>query len=284
MTFKEHSWTCEDGTAMYGCAWQPPAGIPAKAVVGLVHGMGEHMGRYGHVADWLTRDGYAVIGFDQRGHGRTAGKRGHTPTYEALFEGIDLLLAEAAASYPGLPVFLIAHSMGGNVTLNYLLRKQPRIAGAVVSGPWLKLAFRPPSLQVAIGRVIERIYPSYTNDRPLKAAVLTSDPEMIARYVNDSLGHGRITAKFFLSMLRSGRWAIEHASLLTVPTLVLHATEDKVTSSAASKQFAEAAGSVCEWIGWDGFQHELYNELRREEVFAVMRDWLSRRLAEWSAR
>lgn len=280
MTFKEQAWTCDDGTAMYGCAWQPPDGVPAKAVVCLVHGMGEHMGRYGHVAEWLTGEGYAVIGFDQRGHGRTSGKRGHTPSYEALFEGIDRLLAEAASSYPGLPVFLLAHSMGGNVALNYMLRKQPRVAGAVVSGPWLKLAFRPPSVQVALGRIIERIYPAYTNDRPLKAAVLTSDPAMIARYVNDPLGHGHITVKFFFSMLRAGRWAIEHASGLRVPTLIMHATEDRVTSSAASKQFAEAAGPNCEWIGWDGFQHELFNELKREEVFAVAGEWLSRRLAE----
>ncbi|MFC5530195.1 alpha/beta hydrolase [Cohnella yongneupensis] len=278
MTFQQLSWKCTDGTDMYACAWHPEQRTSAKAVVGFVHGMGEHMGRYVHVAEMLNADGYAVIGFDQRGHGRTSGKRGHTPSYESLFEGIDRMLAEAEASYPGLPVFLLAHSMGGNVALNYMLRKQPRIAGAIVSGPWLKLAFKPPSLQVVLGRVIERFYPKYTSNRPLKAANLTSDPDMIARYVSDPLGHGQITAKFFFSMLRSGRWAIEHAGQLNVPTLIMHATADKVTSAAASKLFAERAGPSCEWIGWDGFQHELFNELRREEVFAVVRDWLARRL------
>lgn len=283
MTFRELAWTSKDGTTMYGCSWLPPSGTNVKAVIGLVHGMGEHMGRYVHVGNWLSDEGFAVIGFDQRGHGRTEGRRGHIPAYDALFEGIDWALAEAAASHPGLPVFLIAHSMGGNVALNYMLRKQPQIAGAIVSGPWLRLAFKPPSIQVALGRIIERIYPAYTNDRPLKAANLTSDPEMIARYVNDPLGHGQITARFFFSMLRAGRWALEHADELRIPTLIMHATEDKVTSSDASKQFVEAAGAACEWIGWDGFQHELFNEQRREEVFAVMRDWLSRRLTELTA-
>ncbi|MBO9596842.1 MAG: lysophospholipase [Cohnella sp.] len=279
MAQRELAWTCEDGTRMYGCVWHPEQRSDLRAVIGLVHGMGEHMGRYVHVAQMLNEAGYAVIGFDQRGHGRTEGKRGHAPTYDALMEGVDRLLAEAATGFPGIPVFLLAHSMGGNVALNYLLRKQPDIAGAIVTGPWLKLAFKPPSLQVALGRIIERIYPSYTNNRPLKAANLTTDPEMIRRYLNDPLGHGQITAKFFFSMLRAGRWAIEHANELRVPTLIMHAIGDRVTSSAASKQFADKAGPLCEWIGWDGFQHELMNELRREEVFETIREWLNGRLA-----
>lgn len=279
MSFKELAWTCGDGASMYACAWEPAQGAAAKAVVGLVHGMGEHMGRYGHVAEMLAAEGYAVIGFDQRGHGRTEGKRGHAPSYEALLEGVDKLLAEAAAAYPGLPTFLLGHSMGGNVALNYLLRKQPAIQGAIVTGPWLRLAFKPPSLQVALGRVIERVYPKYTNDRPLKAENLTSDPEMIARYVNDPLGHGQITAKFFFSMLRAGRWAIANADRLRVPTLIMHATEDRVTSAGASREFAANAGPLCEWMGWDGLRHEIMNELRREEVFAVIREWIAQRLA-----
>lgn len=276
MAHRELAWTCKDGARMYGCVWHPEE--TPKGVVGFVHGMGEHMGRYVHVAEMLNAAGYAVIGFDQRGHGRTEGKRGHAPTYDALLEGVDRLLEEASAGYPGVPAFLLAHSMGGNVALNYLLRKQPSITGAIVIGPWLKLAFKPPSLQVALGRIIERLYPSYTNDRPLKAANLTTDPEMIQRYLNDPLGHGQITAKFFFSMLRAGRWAIENASMLRVPTLIMHATDDRVTSSSASKQFAEQAGPQCEWMGWDGFQHELLNELRREEVFEKIRHWLDRRL------
>jgi alpha-beta hydrolase superfamily lysophospholipase len=279
MSAQTLAWICSDSTPMYACRWEPKENKTPRAVIGLVHGMGEHMGRYEHVAEMLTSAGYAVIGFDQRGHGRTEGKRGHTPNYEALLEGVDKVLEEASRTYVGSPVFLLAHSMGGNVALNYLLRRQPKIAGAIVTGPWLKLAFRPPSIQVVLGRIIERIYPKYTNNRPLNARNLTSDPQMIERYVSDPLGHGQITAKFFFSMLRAGRWAIEHAAKLSVPTLIMHASEDRVTSAPASKLFAERAGSLCEWISWDGLQHELLNEVRREEVFAVIRDWLDRQLA-----
>jgi len=271
-------WLCADGTRMYACEWKPEQRGEVRAVIGLIHGMGEHMGRYTHVAEMLNAEGYAVIGFDQRGHGHTEGKRGHVSSYDGLLEGVDLLLAEARRKYSGIPVFLYGHSMGGNVTLNYILRRQPTIAGAIVSGPWLKLAFKPPSLQAVIGRLVERIYPKFTNNRPIRADNLTTDPVMIERYVTDKLGHGQITAKFFFGVQGAGKWALEHASELTVPLLLMHGGDDKVTSIHASKQFAEEASKLVTWREWPGFKHELHNETRREEVFVVIREWLAEQL------
>ncbi|MBB6674738.1 alpha/beta hydrolase [Cohnella nanjingensis] len=279
MAYRTFEWQCKDGTIMQGGEWRSDARGAPGAVIGLVHGMGEHIGRYGHVAEMLTAEGYAVLGFDQRGHGRTAGKRGHTPSFDALLEGIDRMLDEARRLYPGVPVFLYAHSMGGNVALNYLLRRQPELAGAIVTGPWLKLAFSPPQLQVVIGRVIERVYPKYTNHRPMNVDHLTTDPEMAKRYRADPLGHGHITAAFFFGIQRAGLWALRHAGELRVPTLLMHGGHDRVTSILASRQFAEAAGSLCEFKEWPGFNHELHNELLREDVFADVRDWLRMRLA-----
>jgi alpha-beta hydrolase superfamily lysophospholipase len=280
MGYREIEWKSADGTAMFACEWSPDPSKPLRAVVGIVHGMGEHMGRYSHVAEMLTAEGYGVIGFDQRGHGRTAGKRGHVPAYEGLLEGVDFILGEARSKHPGAPLFLFGHSMGGNVTLNYLLRRQPDIHGAIVTGPWLKLAFKPPSLQAVIGRVIEKIYPKYTNSRPMVADHLTSDPAMIERYVKDKLGHGQITAKFYFGVHRAGNWALEHAKELKVPLLLMHGGDDQVTSIHASKQFAESTPALSSWKEWPGFKHELHNETGREEVFAVIRGWLDRQLAE----
>ncbi|MCD9025497.1 alpha/beta hydrolase [Cohnella silvisoli] len=279
MGYKEMEWKCADGTRMFACEWSPDQPEEARAVVGIVHGMGEHMGRYSHVAEMLNAEGYMVIGFDQRGHGRTEGKRGHVPAYVGLLEGVDLLIAEARTKYPGIPFFLYGHSMGGNVTLNYLLRKQPKIAGAIVTGPWLKLAFKPPSLQAAIGRIIERIYPKYTNSRPMVAEHLTSDPAMIERYVNDKLGHGQITAKYYFGVHRAGNWALEHANDLKVPLLIMHGGDDRVTSIHASKQFADQTKALSRWHEWPGYKHELHNDIGREDVFAVIRTWLNEQLA-----
>ncbi|WEK55880.1 MAG: lysophospholipase [Candidatus Cohnella colombiensis] len=280
MTYKEMEWACADGNKMFACVWSPEHTRSAKAIVGIVHGMGEHMGRYQHVAEMLVNEGYTVIGFDQRGHGRTVGKRGHVAKFEELLEGVDNLIAEANRSYPNLPIFLYGHSMGGNVTINYLLRKKPQLKGAIVTGPWLKLAFAPPPIQVIAGKIIQYIYPKYTNHRPLHAASLTSDPVMVERYLNDPLGHGHITARFFFGVQRAGLWALNHANQLQVPMLLMHATEDRVTSSATSKIFAERAGKLVTWIGWPGFQHELHNELERERVFETIKSWLKEQLEQ----
>jgi alpha-beta hydrolase superfamily lysophospholipase len=279
MGYREMEWKSADGTTLFACEWSLEQSKQPRAVVGIVHGMGEHMGRYSHVAEMLISEGYAVIGFDQRGHGRTEGKRGHVPAYELLLEGVDYILAEARSNYPGTPLFLYGHSMGGNLTLNYLLRRQPDIDGAIVTGPWLKLAFKPPSLQAAIGKVIEKIYPKYTNSRPMVAEHLTSDPEMIERYVKDKLGHGQITARFYFGVHKAGNWALEHAKELKVPLLLMHGGDDRVTSIHASKQFAEHTKLFTNWREWPGFKHELHNETGREEVFAVIRDWIEGQIA-----
>jgi len=278
MSYKDLQWVCKDGTKTYACIWMPNNPVKIKAVIGLVHGMGEHSGRYGHVAKMLNEDGYVVIAYDQRGHGRTEGKRGHTPSYEALLEGVETLISESARKYPELPFFLYGHSMGGNVALNYLLRRKPQIAGAIVTGPWLKLAFKPPTIQAAIGRLVEAIYPQFTSVRPMVAEHLTSDPAMIKLYKNDKLIHGKITARFYFSVHNAGLWALDHASELSVPLLLMHASEDAVTSTTASQKFAEDAGASCTWRAWPGFQHEIHNEVKREQVFKVIRDWLNDRL------
>lgn len=279
MSYGQLEWICADRTSMFACEWKPDQTEEIRAVIGLIHGMGEHMGRYQHVAKMLNENGYAVLSFDQRGHGQTKGQRGHTPSYDALLEGIDLMLAEAKQRYPGIPVFLFGHSMGGNVALNYLLRRKPNVAGAIVTGPWLKLAFKPPSIQAVIGRLLEWAYPKYTSNRPLVADKLTSDPVMQQLYITDKLGHGQITSKFYFGVSRAGVWALKHASELSVPLLLMHGGADSVTSLPASKQLAELVGSRCTWKEWPGYKHELHNEIGREDVFLEIKKWLNNQLS-----
>lgn len=271
---------CKDGSRRYAAEWEPEEERAIPAVIALVHGMGEHIGRYRHVAEMFTGAGYAVFGFDQVGHGMTEGKRGHTKSYPALLDGVDAMLAEVKQRFPAAPVFLYGHSMGGNVALNYVLRRKPAIAGAIVTGPWLRLAFNPPPLQLIVARVVNRLFPAYTNDRPMVGDHLTSDPVMVKRYQEDPLGHGAITARFFLSVQSAGLWALKHAGAWRVPLLLMHGGSDKVTSILASRQFADSAGSACTFMEWPGLKHELHNELDREEVFDVMRDWLEERIED----
>lgn len=275
MNYRTFEWRLSDGVRLFACEWTPDGA--ARGVVAIVHGMGEHTGRYSHVAGMLTEAGYAVYGFDQRGHGRSDGQRGHTPSYEALLEGVDFMLRDAEAQYPGRPLFLYGHSMGGNIVLNYLLRRKPKVAGAIVTSPWLTLAFNPPPLNVVVGRMLERIRPTFTNNRPLIPERLTSDPDMIRQLREDPLGHGQITASFFFGVRRAGLWALEHADELTVPLLLMHGGDDKVTSFESSARFARRAGPLCTFKEWPGFKHELHNEAERERVFETILAWLNKR-------
>jgi len=156
----ETQWKSRDGVQFYARGWEPQASTP-KGVVCLVHGHGEHVGRYDHVGEALSAAGYALLGFDQRGHGRSAGQRGHIPSYEALLDDIALLLEQAMNRYPALPLFLYGHSMGGNEVINYALRRKPALSGVIATCPWLRLAFEPPALKVALGRMMNRIFPAF---------------------------------------------------------------------------------------------------------------------------
>lgn len=278
MRYREFGWQTSGGKRVFACEWMPDDG-DVRAVVLIIHGMGEHTGRYRHVAEMLTGEGYAVLAFDQLGHGRTEGKRGHARSYEDLLSGIDRLREEAARKLPGKPVFLYGHSMGGNLALNYVLRRKTDLAGAIVSSPWLKLAFAPPSWKTALARIIHRVWPSYTERKAFLPTQLTTDPEMGAKIASDPLGHGFISARYFLEVHRAGKYALEHAADITAPLLLMHGDDDTVTSTAASRQFAERAGSNCTYREWPGFRHELHNESGREEVFRTVREWIKNRLA-----
>jgi alpha-beta hydrolase superfamily lysophospholipase len=278
MQYREFGWQTQGGKNVFACEWLPDDET-VQAVVVIVHGMGEHTGRYRHVAEMLTRERYAVLAFDQLGHGRTEGKRGHARSYEDLLHGIDRLRDEAARRFPGKPVILYGHSMGGNLTINYILRRTTDLAGAIASSPWLKLAFAPPSWKTALARVIHRVWPTYTERQVFLPTQLTSDPEMCNRIINDPLGHGFISARYFLEVHRAGKYALEHAADITVPLLLMHGDADSVTSTAASRLFAQRAGSICTYREWPVYRHELHNESGREEVFREIREWIKKRLA-----
>ncbi|MBI5915931.1 MAG: alpha/beta fold hydrolase [Bacteroidetes bacterium] len=133
-----------------------------KAVICIVHGLGEHIGRYGHVAEFFSAHGIATFGFDHQGHGRSEGKRGHAPNLGSLLDGIGHLLAVAGEHYPGNPVFLYGHSLGGHLALNFVLRRKPGIRGLIATGPWIRLPKQPSAMLVGFAAVMSRIFPKLT--------------------------------------------------------------------------------------------------------------------------
>ena len=272
MEISEWIWKSCNGLDMYARGWTPQ-GEP-KAVIMLVHGLGEHVARYDHVASALTEKGYALLGFDLCGHGKSGGPRGHTPSYDALMDDITDFFKQIEERYPGPPRFLYGHSLGGNLVLNYALRCKPDLRGVIATGPWLKLAIDPPASQVTLGRLMNGIAPGFTQHSKLNTNGLSHDKLVVSEYENDPLVHDKISARLFVEIYETGLWALEHAAEFPLPLLLMHGAADPITSAKASQEFAEKAGDKVTLKVWDGLYHEIHNEPEQGQVFAYMLDWL----------
>jgi len=259
-----------------------PVTSPRGGVV-LIHGLGEHSGRYAHVAQVLNEAGLSVLAPDLPGHGRSGGRRGHFPSYEQVLDLIGLALDRLGEAVGGRPLFLYGHSLGGNLVINYTLRRPQGLRGTVASGPWLRLAIQPPRWRVALARTLGRLLPAVTQPNGLDPHDLSHDPQVVQAYIEDPLVHDRISAGLFLSAYQAGLWALENAARLQVPLLLMHGTADRLTSPEASAAFCARAGSRCTLRLWEGLYHEVHNEPQKAEVLTAVREWLEGILASPAA-
>ncbi|MBW2323508.1 MAG: lysophospholipase [Deltaproteobacteria bacterium] len=274
MKHNEFTWQTGDNLRIAARTWQPED--EPRAVICLVHGMGEHCMRYVHLAEYFTQKGYAVTTFDLRGHGQSEGQRGHSSSYQALMNDISHFLGEAKKSFPDLPRFLYGHSLGGNLVLNYTLRNNPELPGVIVTGPWLRLSFEPGKVQMALARIMRSAWPTFSQSSALDTKALARDPKVVQDYINDPLVHDKISARMFMDAFQAGRWALEHASEFNLPLLLMHGDADGLTSAEASRAFAENGPKNCTLKIWEGFYHELHNEPEKQEVFTFITEWLER--------
>ena len=249
-----------------------------KGVIIITHGMGEHSMRYTEMSDFYTNEGYTVISFDIRGHGLSEGKRGHTPGFEFLMDDIERVYTQVKKDYPSLPIFLFGHSMGGNLVLNFLLRKPNSICGAIVTGAYLKLGFDPPKWKIILAKLSSSIWPTLSQPTELELDALSRNKEVIRKYENDELVHDRITSAFFINVHFAGQYVIDHANEIKTPLLVMHGMEDRLTSPKGSQEFASNAGENVHLKMWDGLYHELHNEPEKQEIFHYEMEWMNKLL------
>ncbi len=276
MQIKHETFNWKDGkTKYFGQLWSPES---PKAVVAIVHGMGEHSGRYERTANRLNQGGYAVISYDQIGHGKTDGKRGHSPDMDTLYRAAVKVLEEAESRFPGLPVFIYGHSMGGNVTANTLLKFKPNVKAAVLSSPWIRLAFPPPKFQVLLGRLMMKIYPAYSDSSKLDTSAISRIPEEVKLYEEDPLVHDLITPAMFFPTVDAGLWALAEAKALQLPVYIFHGTGDQLTDHTASDELKNQIGENATIRKWEGGYHELHHDTDKEQVLNEVVQWLDEQL------
>lgn len=215
MDTTEWKWNTSDGLEMYSKAWAPPR--KARGVVCLVHGVGEHIGRYQADGEALAEGGYILAGFDQRGFGKSGGRRGHTPSIEAYFDDIDLFLAEITQRYPNQPRFLYGHSMGAALVLAYTPLRQPAVAGVIATGPSLKTALEEQKLKVFLAKLLGKVFPTLTLNSGIDFQMLSRDPRIADECTNDPLVHTLVTAAWGKSMLGEIELVFENAPASPYP-------------------------------------------------------------------
>jgi alpha-beta hydrolase superfamily lysophospholipase len=252
-------------------------GEKIRAGIILIHGIGEHVGRYSHWIDRLCENGYGFVGVDLPGHGRSDGIRGHIRNYSLTDEMLDFLIAEYKKTFPGIPVFIYGHSLGGGIVLQYILSKNPDIKGAIVTSPWLRLSFEPDRKKVILARVIKNLLPSLIQPSGLIVKYISHDQKVVDAYISDPLNHDKISVGLFSSAVSAAQYSLRHAGELKIPLLLMHGSDDQLTSPQGCRDFA-AKTKMAELKIWDGGYHELHNEPFKEEVFSYIAKWLEKQI------
>lgn len=269
----EGTFTSYDGLTIFHRSWLPD-GDPRAAVM-LVHGLGEHSGRYAHVADRLTASGYAVHALDHRGHGKSEGKRVYVKSYDEFMADLIQFRALVERSHPGLPVVALGHSMGGNLVMGHVLDHQDGLAGMVLSGPALKAGDELSPAKVTIFKAVAKIAPGLRPEG-LDAEAISRDPAVVAAYQADPLVFtGKISAGLGAALLDAMDTFPARYASLSLPILLLHGSEDRLTNIEGTRELErEATNAAVTAHYYDGLYHEVFNEPEQDRVLDDLVAWL----------
>lgn len=251
--------------------------VESEAVVVLVHGLGEHFKRYQHVAEKMTDQGLYVVGFDQRGHGRSEGKKGHAPSSQQLMRDISVVIGLAKSNAPHLPVFLYGHSLGALEVLYYALTEKPELKGVIATSPPLDISSTPQS-KITMAKVMNPILPGLIVSNALDTTALSRDPEIVEAYKADPLVHDKISVRLGAFLIEGAQYVLEHAAEWTLPLYLAHGTQDRICKIAGTDAFYERANGPITYKRWEGLYHETHNEPEKEQVIQTMLDWIGSQL------
>ncbi len=279
MLHEERHLTARDGVQLYAQCWLPDG--PAKANLAVVHGIGEHSGRYANFGAWFAPKGYAVHALDCRGHGRSEGRRGHIQHWMDFREDTRAFLASVSAHTPDVPTFLVGHSLGGLIVLDYGLHAGEAPAGVIASGPALATGEGVPSFLLFLSRILSAITPKVRMHNQLDLTGLSRDDAVVRAYRADPLVHDFVTPRLAAELQRVMQQTLAHASEwpADLPLLIVHGAADILCPPYASERFYAGAGArdKTRYV-YPEFRHEVFNEIGRERVLQDVEDWLAAHL------
>lgn len=255
--------------------WQPQG--ECRAIVLIAHGLAEHGGRYQDVAADLNRHGFGVYALDHYGHGRSPGQRCHVTRFSDYLDGMDALMVRAQTDWPDVPMLLLGHSMGGLIAAAWLIDRSPAISACVLSGAAILPPKPPSAMLIGVNRVLAALAPR-SGVLQLESAGVSRDPKVVERYEQDPLVHrGKISARLSCELLDTMQWVRDRAPEITLPTLVLHGSADRLTSPNGSRLLHERISSEHkDLIIYDDLYHEIMNEPERDLVMRDVMGWFTR--------
>lgn len=271
----ESNWDGKDGIKFHVRGWETD-GKP-RALVALIHGLGEHVGRYEHVAKVMTDASYALVGFDLRGHGKSGGARGHAPSLDAFMQDIRQFFRILTERYPDSPHFLYGHSLGGLLSLAYAIQYSAGLKGVMATGSALRSALQEQKGKIAMVNVLGSLLPAMTIPSGLDPTAISRDPDVVQAYIQDPLVHDRTSLGFGKAALKAIDLCFARVKEFSLPLLIMHGKADLLTYPTGSEDFARLAGENNKDVTlklWDGLYHEIHNEPEKAEVFRFMIEWL----------
>ncbi|MGE5398686.1 MAG: lysophospholipase [Chitinophagales bacterium] len=269
-------WMESQGLKIFYRSWQPEE---VKAVLILVHGAGDHSGRYLHVGEFFSQKGLAVLAPDLRGQGDSEGVRGHVGDFEEYLQDVSHMIEAARKQYPEVPVFLLGHSMGGTIGALYGITRPGKVQGILLSSPCMGLVMKINPVKKLVGKLVGKVVPKLTVPDGIDPSWVSRSPEVVAAYATDNVRCGRVTASWYNAFEAAWLKALAQARDFKYPCLILQAGDDRLVEKEKSELFYQQISSKDKTFRFcEGCYHEIMNEPEKEKVLQDMWNWIMERI------
>lgn len=273
-TKSESTFKAADGTKIF---YRSSVAKEANKLLLLVHGLGEHSGRYGHVIDFFNKRGFNVFANDHRGFGRSAGKRGGIFSFDEYLVDVEQLRKIAVEKTSPEATVVCGHSMGGLIAARYAEKYADKIVAAILSAPFLDMSVKVPIYKSIPGKILSKLAPMVSMPSGLEQDAICKDPQVVKEYINDPLVHDKVTARWFTEALQAHRDVRAEVSKLKMPVLMLHGEADRLVAVEIGRSFYPLVPAEHKkLITYPGLFHEIFNEPEQRQVFNDIAAWLDK--------